>query len=155
MIQGLRVDYRLLHGQVVFSYIAKNNADAVLLASDTLMNDAMMLQAIKLTRPRNVKVVVKGTQEGIDAVLSGVTDKYRLLVICANIEEAYRFAKATGYKTLNLGGCPSGQNRKNLAQAVYVSDEEVALLKELVNDGVYCYVQGAAGDKEVNIQDLI
>lgn len=155
MIRGLRVDYRLLHGQVVFSYIANLGADCVLLASDVLMNDPIMLQTVKLTRPRNVKVVAKNVEDGIEAIKSGVTDKYKLLIICANIEEAYRVLKGVGYKTLNLGGCPSGKEKKNLAQAVNVSDEEISLLKELVNDGVYCYVQGSAGDKEVNIKDLI
>lgn len=153
MIKGLRIDYRLLHGQVVYSYIAKLGADAVLLASDELMNNPLELETIKLTRPRNVKVVAKNVADGIQAVNSGVTDKYHLLVICKTIEEAYRFAKGTGVMELNLGGSPNKDGRICLAQAVYVNSDEVKLLKKLVSEGVHCFVQGSANDKEIDIRD--
>lgn len=36
MIKKVRVDYRLLHGQVAFSWTSKLSADCILLVTDTL-----------------------------------------------------------------------------------------------------------------------
>ena len=40
MIKLLRVDHRLLHGQVAFSWTSTLSADCILIASDTVMKDA-------------------------------------------------------------------------------------------------------------------
>ena len=123
----------------------------ILLVNDDLINDKLRLDTIKLTKPQSVKVVVKSVDDAISSILSGVTDKYRMLVICEKIKDAYVFVKAVEAKSLNLGGTDNNEGKKHLGQAVYASEEDVALLKELINSGVYCYVQGSAYDKESNI----
>ena len=152
MIKGLRVDYRLIHGQVAFSYIAKLGADCILLASDTLPGDTLRLQTVKLARPKNVKVVVKTVKEGIRAICSGVTDKYKLLIICENIEDAWRIATAVPAESVNLGGTCGNEGKKHLGQAVYANEKELGLLKELTDRGIYCFVQGAASDRELDVR---
>ncbi len=152
MIKGLRVDFRLIHGQVAFSYIAKLGADCILLASDTLLDDELRLQTVKLTRPKNVKVVAKTIPDSIEAIRSGVTDKYKLLIICENITDAYRIATAVGAESVNLGGTNENEGKMHLGQAVYANEEELKLLKELIDRGIYCFVQGAASDKELDVK---
>ena len=41
MIKSIRVDYRLLHGQVAVSWTASLGADCLLLVSDTVKNDPL------------------------------------------------------------------------------------------------------------------
>lgn len=48
MIQMIRVDYRLLHGQVAVSWTSALGADCILLVSDTVLNDKLRLQALPL-----------------------------------------------------------------------------------------------------------
>lgn len=43
MIQMIRVDYRLLHGQVAVSWTSALGADCILLVSDTVLNDKLRL----------------------------------------------------------------------------------------------------------------
>lgn len=155
MIKALRVDYRLIHGQVAFSYIAKTGADCILLASDTLLDDALRLETVKLTRPQNVKVVAKTVEDSISALKSGVTDKYKLLIICENIEDAYRIATVMNVESVNLGGTCDNEGKKFLGQAVYANEREQELLKEMIGKGIYCFVQGAATDKEMDVKKLL
>ena len=51
MIKNLRVDHRLLHGQVAFSWSSFLGADCILLASDSLLNDELRLTTVKIARP--------------------------------------------------------------------------------------------------------
>ena len=81
MIQMIRVDYRLLHGQVAVSWTSALGADCILLVSDTVLNDKLRLQALSLAKPEGCKVVVKNTADAVKALQSGVTDKYKLFVV--------------------------------------------------------------------------
>ena len=103
MIQMIRVDYRLLHGQVAVSWTSALGADCILLVSDTVLNDKLRLQALSLAKPEGCKVVVKNTEDAVKALQSGVTDKYKLFVVCETIQQAGAVAKAMEIKKINLG----------------------------------------------------
>lgn len=59
MIQMIRVDYRLLHGQVAVSWTSALGADCILLVSDTVLNDKLRLQALSLAKPEAARSLSK------------------------------------------------------------------------------------------------
>ena len=93
MIKLTRVDYRLIHGQVAMSWTHALDVDCILLASDAVAKDDMRKAALRLARPDGVKLVIKDVDAAIEALNSGVTDKYSLFIIAETIEDAYRLAK--------------------------------------------------------------
>lgn len=97
MIKLTRVDYRLIHGQVAMSWTHALDVDCILCASDAVAKDDMRKAALRLARPNGVKLVIKDVNAAIEALNSGVTDKYSLFIIVETIEDAYRLAK--GCKT--------------------------------------------------------
>lgn len=152
MIKLVRVDYRLLHGQVAFSWTSKLGADCILLVTDTLLDDPIRVTSVKLAKPPGVKVVVKGIEDSIKAIKSGVTDKYKLFVVCETVEGAARLVKELGLKELNLGGTTPGEDKKELGPIVYVTKEEEAMLKELQDQGVNVYLQLVPDSKELKMK---
>ena len=59
MIQLLRVDHRLLHGQVVFSWCGQLNPNCILIANDAAATDDVRKAALRLGKPNNAKLVIK------------------------------------------------------------------------------------------------
>jgi len=55
MILLLRVDHRLLHGQVVFSWIQNLKADCILIANDSVATDELRKSTLKLAKPQEIK----------------------------------------------------------------------------------------------------
>lgn len=105
MIKLTRVDYRLIHGQVAMSWTHALDVDCILLASDAVAKDDMRKAALRLARPSGVKLVIKDVDAAIEALNSGVTDKYSLFIIAETIEDVYRLAKGCkDIKEINLGG---------------------------------------------------
>ena len=103
MIKLCRVDHRLLHGQVAFSWTNAVQADCILIASDEVVNDEMWKTTLKLGKPAGVKLVIKNIDDSIQAINSGVTDKYKLLIVVQTIHDAYRLAKGVPIlKSINL-----------------------------------------------------
>lgn len=93
MIKLLRVDHRLLHGQVAMAWTQSLDSDCILIANDAVVNDNIRKTTMKLAKPNGVKLVMKNIEDSIAALNAGVTDKYKLFIVVESIEDAYRLAK--------------------------------------------------------------
>ena len=76
MVTMLRVDDRLLHGQVAFSWINQTNPDAILIANDGVINDEITKLAIKMAKPAGVKMAIKSLKDGIDLINNPKNKQY-------------------------------------------------------------------------------
>ncbi|MCI8738289.1 MAG: PTS sugar transporter subunit IIB [Lachnospiraceae bacterium] len=156
MIKLVRVDHRLIHGQVAFSWLKFLETDCILIASDGLLADELRMAGLRMAKPSNVKLVMKNIEDSIKALNSGVTDKYKLLVLCESVEDVYRLAKGSDrIKEINLGGTKSGADRKAISKAVHLSDADIEKVKELVNDGKEVFVQMVPDDASIKVMNLL
>ena len=156
MIKLTRIDHRLLHGQVAFSWTKFLESDCILLASDALVKDELKMSAMRMAKPTGVKLVMKSIEDSIKALNSGVTDKYKLFIIVESVEDAYRLVNACpDITSVNVGGMKSREDRKQVSKAVFVSDDDVEKLKELNGKGIELFVQLVPSDKKQDIINLI
>ena len=77
MIKLLRVDYRLVHGQVAISWSRHIGADCILVANDEVAKDEMRQSMLRLSKPQGMKLVIKSIEDSVKSIKSGMT---RLLV---------------------------------------------------------------------------
>ena len=54
MIKLLRVDYRLVHGQVAISWSRHIGADCILVANDEVAKDEMRQSMLRLSKPQGI-----------------------------------------------------------------------------------------------------
>lgn len=156
MIKLLRVDHRLLHGQVAFSWTQFLGVDCILIANDGLMTDELRKTTIKLAKPQGVKVVMKNIQDSINAINSGVTDKYKLFVVVESIEDAYKLVKGTNkFKEINLGGIKSREGTRNISKAINVTKEEEDILKMLIEDGITVEIRQIPNDQKILAESVL
>ncbi len=143
MIKLIRVDHRLLHGQVALSWFGYLNADCILIANDNVPVNPIRKASIKMAKPTGSKLVIMPIQKSIDAINDGVTDKYKLMVVVESVHDAYRLISGMHIKPeeLNLGGTKSTDNTKKISTAVNltVSDEEE--LKKIEALGTRTFIQ--------------
>ena len=149
MIKLLRVDHRLLHGQVAFSWTQYIGADCILIANDSVPNDDLRKTTIKLAKPPAVKLVIKSIDDAIEAIKSGVTDKYKLFIVVESVADAWRLASAVPQiVSINLGGIKAREGSRNISKAINVLPEELALLQELTQAGTEIEIRQAPGDRK-------
>ena len=155
MIKSRRVDHRLLHGQVAFSWTSHLGADCILLASDSLLNDELRLTTVKIARPPGIRLVAKNINDSIQAVKSGVTDKYKLFIVTDTIEDAARIARECQVKSINLGGTKSAKDKTKLSKAIYVTEHEKEVLKELIKEGIELNIQMIPSEKRISAESVL
>ena len=104
MILLTRVDHRLLHGQVAVSWVQGLQANCIFCVGDHVANDPIWKMTLKMGKPADCKLVIKDMAHAIEAINSGVTDTYRMLICVQTIAEAKQLIDGCPQITsLNLG----------------------------------------------------
>lgn len=156
MIKLFRVDHRLLHGQVAFSWTSALGADCILIANDAVMKDDLRKTSIKLAKPAGVKLVIKNIENSIQALNSGVTDKYKLFIVVESIEDAYKLAKdCNQIKSLNLGGTKPREGTRNVSKAINITKKEEEMIKDMINQGIHVEIRMVPNDTSIDAKTII
>lgn len=156
MITLTRIDHRLLHGQVAFSWTKFLDSNCILIANDELMKDELKMSAMRMAKPTGVKLVMKSIEDSIKALNSGVTDKYKLFIIVGSVEDAYRLAtQVNSIQSINIGGMKQEEGRRQISKAVFISEKDEAQLKELHEKGIELEVRLVPTDTKQNLMDLL
>lgn len=156
MIVLCRVDHRLLHGQVAFTWTQNVGSNCILIANDAVAKDDLRMTALRVSKPNGVKLVIKSIDDSLKALNSGVTDKYKLMILCESIKDAARLVE--GYdkiKSINLGGIKNETGKKQISKAISVNEEEVEILKELNEKGIELEVRMVLDDSKQDVMKLI
>ena len=156
MIKLLRVDHRLVHGQVAVSWFNAVGANTILVANDAVAGDDFRKSAIRLAKPENAKLVMKSVEDSIAAINSGITDKYKMLIVVESVEDAVALILGTGdaITKLNLGGTKQRGGTKNYSKAINLTDEEAAKLTSLQQRGCDVSIQMVPSDSAVEFKAI-
>lgn len=150
MVVLLRVDHRLLHGQIAYSWVNYLGADCILIANDDILTDELRRTTVRMAKPADTKLVIKGISASIEALQSGVTDSYKLLIVVESVSDAVRLAKAyPKIKRLNLGNVKAREGAKQVGRTFNVTAGEEHELKQLAKQGVSVEIQSVPEEKNV------
>lgn len=138
MIVKVRIDDRLLHGQVAYSWKSALNYNAIVIASNEAANDAMRKTTIKLCCPDGVKLATRTIDEAASLLANERLDAMKVFVICANPKSAYELLiKLKEKPVVNIGGMQMEEGKVLFSKAVYVSETDIAYLDKIKEAG-YC-----------------
>lgn len=155
MIKMIRVDYRLLHGQVAVSWTSMLGADCLLLVSDTVLDDPLRLSSLKLAKPEGAKVVIKNLKDSIDALKSGITDKYKLFIVCENIQLAKQIAEAMDVREINLGNTPYREDARQASKSIFLDAQDEEDVRQMVSNGMDIFIQMVPSERKINAQSIL
>ena len=104
----------------------------------------------------NNGVVIKDVDAAIEALNSGVTDKYSLFIITETIEDVYRLAKGCkDIKEINLGGTrKTPETTLHPTPAIFATEKDAEHIQELLGDGVAIEIRQVPNDAKVFAKDV-
>ena len=150
-LKMVRVDYRMVHGQIVAKWIKFRPVDRLILADDSLVDDPFMGDIYRMAVPdREVDIVKLGdVQTAIDRKNDTV------LLIFKDVASA-----STVYKNgrqlpeLNVGAVQNSAQRKAVVQGVALSVEEYEKLSEMKAEGVNVFLQPIPENDPVSLGSI-
>lgn len=147
----VRVDYRMVHGQIVAKWIKFRPVDRLILADDSLVDDPFMGDIYRMAVPdREVDIVKLGdVQTAIDRKNDTV------LLIFKDVASAYTVYKnGLQLPELNVGAVQNSVQRKAVVQGVALSVEEYEKLSEMKAEGVNVFLQPIPENDPVSLGSI-
>lgn len=155
-IRLVRVDFRLMHGQVIANWLNQVDGNAIMIVNDKLANDPFMGDVYKMAAPKGVKVSIFGLEKALEKIKS---EKYmtgkRLIVLFQSVNEAKEaFDKGFPIKALQVGGLGSGNDRVQITNQIYLNISDTEKLLELNGKGVKVYLQTVPKETALSIEKV-
>ena len=147
----VRVDYRMVHGQIVAKWIKFRPVDRLILADDSLVDDPFMGDIYRMAVPdREVDIVKLGdVQTEIDKKNDTV------LLIFKDVASAYTVYKnGLQLPELNVGAVQNSAQRKAVVQGVALTVEEYEKLSEMKAEGVNVFLQPIPENDPVSLGSI-
>lgn len=146
-----RVDDRLIHGQVVENWLSNFKIKCVIVANDEVYSNELCKNIMRFSTPEDVELDFIKVDRLKNFSFDG-SKNYMVLFKC--LEDVERIVKEDfKIERLNLGGIHYAKGRNfSLGKALFLSDEEKAILKNLIDKGVKIYMQAIPQEKEVSVE---
>lgn len=152
----VRIDDRLIHGQVVAVWVKHIRTERIVIVDDGVAKDPFMQEVLRLAAPPGIKVDVRTIQEAIATLGEGSPQRDRTMLLLKSPQVARQlFDGGVRFSHLNVGGLGAEPGRKLVFKNISMSDEEKAILKSLVKDGVKITLQTVPGEQCVDFSALV
>ena len=147
-----RVDDRLVHGQVMTSWVKATGANKIMVVDDGVAEDELMKTVLKGVVPSQVKLGIFSVAKAVDRMVKGFKDTDKVIMLVKMPETVWRMQEAgVDFKTLNIGGMGIRSDRTTLYQNIAASESERAAIKSLIDAGCAVTIQITADDSKVDV----
>ncbi|WKE63870.1 PTS sugar transporter subunit IIB (plasmid) [Lactiplantibacillus plantarum] len=112
MIQVLRVDERLVHGQIAMVWSRAVDIDGIVVANDITATDETQKMVLKMAVPTGIKLIVKSIDGAAKLLTDPRADKMKLMVLVRTVADAVRLAEMIGkINYVNIGNVGKAVSR--------------------------------------------
>lgn len=153
-IKWVRIDDRLIHGQVATSWLRHVNAEQIICISDAAAKNPVQAQVLKMAAP-DLIVHVFGTQQFVDIYKTTPIKKSTFMILGSTSDVLALKKGGVPIDYVNFGGMRKRADRHSYAHDLSFSKEEEEALAELVQLGVQLDYQMAAFDEPVSLKSVL
>ena len=156
MIDGIklvRVDFRLIHGQVITKWSNTISAKEIIVVNDQLSKDEYMAEIYIMAAPPGMKVSVLSINDFITQAKSGSYASGNILVLFKNIKDARDVVDlGISFKHVQIGGLGSGNGRTSVVKGISIDMEDIENLTAVQNSGTEVSFQVTPEEQKLSLE---
>lgn len=156
MIKLVRIDHRLLHGQVVFSWTKTLGVSRIIVVDDESANDEMKKVSLSLSKPVGVTLNIFSVKDVLARMPKVEQLNENIMFVFRGTKEVLEFCQ--GYpkiKEINYGGIANKENSKQYSNAIFLNEQELEDSKKLKEMGINLYMQQVPTSKKEDLTSKI
>jgi mannose/fructose/N-acetylgalactosamine-specific phosphotransferase system component IIB len=138
-----RIDCRLIHGQVVETWVPHTSADSLVVANDDLAGNPFLRSVMELAVPPAIRVRFCRLDEAIPVLAAADRNGERSILLVASTADAVTLRKAgASFDLLNIGNLHFAAGKTEISPSVFFAPEDFDALGWFRTHGVRVLVQG-------------
>jgi mannose/fructose/sorbose-specific phosphotransferase system IIB component len=154
-IQLIRIDDRLIHGQVVVGWAKALDIQRLVVVNDLIAKNNMQRTLMEMAVPSSLKVSFYRVAEAVEACRQE-GEKARSLLLFSSPADVVAFLDQGGsLVSVNVGGMHFGEGKRQVCKTVCVSADDVEAFKMLRKRGVELEIRAVPGDLRENLEKYL
>ena len=161
MIVSIRIDDRLIHGQVALVWSKELNTTRIVVANDEAARNDVMKMTLKMATPAGIKLLIKPLKESIDVFNNPRSQDLKLFVLTNCVQDTLEIVKncpdVESVNVANVGRFDESDPalKTQLNPCIILNPQELEALKELAKCQLPVYAQVVPTNPKTPIQNLL
>lgn len=155
-IVNIRVDDRLIHGQVAAVWSLTTKATRIMVVDDLVVKDVVNKEALKMACPSQCRLSILTVEKAAANLGAGKYEGERVFIVAKGPAAIRRLYDAGFHMAqVNVGNMGGKQNTTMLKKAVSVTSQDMEDFRYLAGRGVKITAQMVPSDEVLDFQELI
>lgn len=146
---NVRIDSRLIHGQVATMWTRNLNATRIMVVDDQIVKSNVQKATLKTAVPAGVHLSILTVKGAAKRINSGRYKGQRVFLIVKKPQILNQLVNdKVNLPFVNIGNMAMAKGAKQVAKSVAVTDDDIAIFKQLAHMGIKLYHQMVPNDKQ-------
>lgn len=151
-----RIDNRLIHGQILETWLPHVHANCLVVANDEISKSPLKRMMMEASVPSKVRVQIGSIEEITRMFIHDEFDDLRVLLLFATTADCLQALQGgLIFDRLNLGNLHAGQGKLQFSCTVFLAPEDVTNLEQIDEAGVDISARCIPADSARNWRRLI
>ncbi len=146
-----RVDNRLVHGQIIATWLPHLRLQRFLIASDTVPSNTLQTTMFRMAIPSEVGFEALSIDAAARALADPALQQSRVMVLIESVADAVRLFAGFSFGQLNLGNVHHAADRERITDAVYLGPSDLQALGQLAARGVRVDVRSLPSEAPLDL----
>jgi len=156
MIKLTRIDDRLVHGQVAFTWVPSLGVDCLVVANDKVAKDDFLKMTMNLAKPPSARLLILTVENAGVFLTDPKSRNLKVMLLVSSIIDASELANSLPeIHSVNFGGIRMKEGAKLISKAIAVCEEELPVINKMLEKGLELEIRQVPTDKKVMIKDLL
>jgi len=150
----IRVDNRLVHGQILEAWVPSVKASCIIVVDDEVSGDFFRETVIKMAVPRDIEVLIFGVDEFAESYRTLENNHKKAILLFSSIHDAFKvFGSGFKYLALNIGNVYNDEG-KSCSSSICLTNRDFEEIGCLSASGVTVELRCVPRDKPVYFKEI-
>ncbi len=152
----VRIDDRLIHGQVIEGWARALRIEHIVVASDWIAGDPFQRKLLELAVPGYIRITISTIANTRAMILKKEFEKERTMLLLSSPAEALDLVRnGVNLPSINIGGLHYRPGKKQVLRAISLDERDIESLKLLDHLGVELEARILPSDERLDLIRLL
>ncbi|WP_066022085.1 MULTISPECIES: PTS galactosamine transporter subunit IIB [Clostridium] len=149
----VRIDNRLVHGQVGVTWTSSLGANLLVVVNDEAANNQVQQQLMTMTAESSGVGIRFFTVEKTIRIISKAAPSQKIFMVCKTPDTVRKLVEGgVQLEKVNVGNMHFSEGKRAITKKVYVDDKDLEDLRYIKSKGVDVFIQDTPGDIKHDIE---
>ena len=131
----VRVDSRLVHGQILEAWVPHVRAKCIIVVDDKVAGDSFFETIIRMAVPSEIELIISSVNDFVKNYFFTHGEGKKTIVLFSNIDDACdAYNQGFHFDKLNIGNVYNNEYKICCSPSVFLCDKEIKCIKKLLEE---------------------